>query len=158
MNLPPCCWLTCTAFGFCAASGGAAMLAQPASKIAAETATADWRIGSTKHGFIVFAKRRCRFCEWWTRAVERQRQADQFEIAVRPLLDHAERPCLRIGDDLVERVDRAVRNSGGFEQLRPFGSRSRRENLGQDRDQLGAVHDPVAVSAKTRVFGEAGTV
>src|SRR5690348_6223880 len=105
MNLPPCCWLTCTAFGFCAASGGAAMLAQPASKIAAETAMVDRRIASTQHGFIVFAKRRRRFDEGWTRAVERQRQADQFEIAVRPLLDRAERSGLRIGDDLVERVD-----------------------------------------------------
>src|ERR1051325_7786550 len=109
MNLPPCCWLTCTAFGFCAASGGAAMLAQPASKIAAETATADRGIASTEHGFIVFAERRRRFCEWWTRAVERHPQADQFEIAVRPLLDHAERPSLRIGAHLGARGGLAAR-------------------------------------------------
>src|SRR5215831_1597735 len=134
MNLPPCCWLTCTASGVCAAlglcaGGGGATPAHPVSATTASSVRRGCRIGSAEHGFVVFAERRRGFRESRARAVERQRQTDEFEIAARPLLKDAERAHLRIGGNLVECMDGPVRDAGRFEAPCPFLARPRHEDF-----------------------------
>jgi hypothetical protein len=51
--------------------------------------------------------------------VERQRQADKTQVAAGLCLNHAERLGLRVGDDLVQGVDRPVRDAPGVKQPRP---------------------------------------
>src|SRR4029077_16544139 len=139
-NRPSFSFVSVTALAGCAGAGGPSM-AQPETATAAARPSAEnsqriGRMASSQHGAIVLTERRRRFGEGRPLAVERQGQADQRQLAARPLLDNAERLGLRIGDDLVERVDRAVRDPRGLEHFGPLPPFFRSENLTEDRHQL----------------------
>src|SRR5438105_655335 len=115
-NRPSFSVVSLTAFGF--SGGGVLSTAQPASaSAAAKQKRSGARRMSAQNRVIVLAERRCGFREGRALAIERQGQADQFELAVPPLLNDPKGLGLCIGDDLVERIYRAIRDTRRFKKL-----------------------------------------
>jgi hypothetical protein len=75
--------------------------------------------------------------------VERQREPDERNRS--RLSDDDEGRNLCVGYDLVDYLDRPVRDPRSIEQLRPCRQGLFRKEIREDRDQDSAVDDPIAV-------------
>ena len=104
---------------------------------------------SPQFRIVVFAERRGTLGERRAGAVEGRAAGRRGRVRSRPPLDHAECQSLRVGDDLVERMERAVRDTGGFEEISPMRDRPGRENRAARAGPARRDDDPVLVAAKT---------
>src|SRR5262245_9414881 len=91
-------------------------------------------------------------------ALELERHAQCGELAhggMAEILDELARGNMLVGEDLVDRADRALRHAGLIERARDVVARPRGDGGGEPRHHLVAALEPTAVGEELRVAAPA---